>query len=56
MTKKIPPTGWRPVRGGNNSKRLYNTTLWPHLQAVDSLLLPFLIITDQVFREVVAWT
>ena len=54
MTKKIPPTGWRPVRGGNTSKRPYTTTLWPYLQAVDSILLPILIITDQVFREVLA--
>jgi hypothetical protein len=53
MAKKIPPTGWRPVRGEGNSKRLNYTTLWFYLQAADDLLLPCLALADTFLREVV---
>ena len=56
MTKKIPPTGWRPDRGGETLKRLNYTTLWSYLQAVDTILSPYLALADTILREVRAWT
>ena len=52
MAKKIPPTGWRPGRGGKTLKRLKYTTLWSYLQAIEGHLLLLLIFIDRVVKEV----
>ena len=56
MAKKIPPSGWRPDRGEGNSKHFNYTTLWPCLQAIDTILPPCPAQADTILQEVVAWT
>ena len=51
MEAKTPHTGGEPVQGEKTNRSQY-TALWSRLQAIESHLLPFLILIDRVVKEV----
>ena len=53
METRTPRTGGEPVQGGE-SKRPKTTTSRESIQAAERLLLPLLITTDRMVKEVVA--
>ena len=53
METRTPHTSGEPVQG-EESNRPNCTTSWPRSQAAERLLLPLLITTDRMIKEVVA--
>ena len=53
METRTPHSSGQPVQG-EVSNQLKNTTSWESPQAAERLLLPLLITTDRMVKEVVA--
>ena len=51
MKTRTPHTGGEPVQGEKTNRWQY-TPLWSRLQAIESHLLPFLILIDRVVKDV----